>query len=152
MDSTVTSGIKLPPPLYFLLAFAAGLLLQFLFPLHVIPAPWHLLGWVLAPFFLLPLWALVTLKRAQTTASVFKKPSTLVTTGPYKMTRHPMYLSLVALYLALCVTFDLVWAAAALPLAIVLVDVTVIRREEVFLQQLFGEQYAQYTSKVRRWI
>ena len=148
MSSTVTSGIKLPPPLYFLLPFAGGLLVEFLFPVHLIPAPWRLLAGVLVPSFLLPLWALVTLKRAQTTASVFKKPSILVTTGPYKMTRNPMYLSLVALYLALCITFD----AATLPLAIVLVDVNVIRREEAVLQQLFGEEYAQYTSKVRRWI
>ena len=58
MDSTLTPGIKVPPPVYFLLAFVGGLLVQFLFPLHVIPAPWHLVGWVFAPFFLLPLWAL----------------------------------------------------------------------------------------------
>ena len=153
MDTPATSGIKLPPPVYFASALALGLLVEYLFPLNVVPAPWRVVGYVLVGLSPpLPIWAVVTLKRAQTTSSVYKKPAALVTMGPYRITRNPMYLSLVMLYLGLCVSFDLVWAAAVLPLVIVLVDVTVIRREEAFLHGLFGDAYAQYTTKVRRWI
>lgn len=79
-------------------------------------------------------------------------PKALVTDGPYRLTRNPMYLGMAFLYSGIALAFGLLWAFALLPVVLIVVDRAVIRREEPYLEDRFGEDYKRYRSEVRRWI
>ncbi|WP_406667277.1 methyltransferase family protein [Gallaecimonas sp. GXIMD1310] len=140
-------GVKFPPPLIFVVLFAAGLTLD-----HFFPAPLRPLAWVLVVAGLVVGgWALLTCWRAGTPVLPHKSAACLVKKGPFRFSRNPMYLSLSAIYLGLALWLQSLFAILLLPLALYLVWLLVIRREEAHLQHVFGEDYRHYCAKVRRW-
>ena len=96
----------------------------------------------------------VSFSRARTTVNPLKPETTsaLVTSGVYRHTRNPMYLGMLLLLVG--------WAAClASPAALVgalafglYIERFQIRPEERALAALFGGAYADYTSRVRRWL
>lgn len=92
--------------------------------------------------------------RAHTTINPLRpeRASTLVTSGIYRYTRNPMYLSLLLLLLSYA-SHLWSWAALAGPLAFVLyVNRFQIVPEERVLKLKFGSEYAEYQRRVRRWL
>ncbi len=78
--------------------------------------------------------------------------ATLVTDGPYRYSRNPMYLGMLCYLLALMYWLGNPIAAIA-PLGFVmLMNRTQIAREEAMLRATFGQEYSQYCSRVRRWV
>lgn len=91
-------------------------------------------------------------RRAGTAIHPFSEPSSLVTTGPFAYTRNPMYLGL-----ALLLTGWGVWLGSSTPLLVVPLFVALIHnrfilREEPFMAERFGDAYAAYRTRVRRWL
>jgi protein-S-isoprenylcysteine O-methyltransferase Ste14 len=81
------------------------------------------------------------------------RPTTaIVTSGPYRFTRNPMYVSLLCLYLAVACWLRLLWPVLLTPLVVWLVTRFVIAQEEQYLTRKFGAQYTAYQSRVRRWV
>jgi protein-S-isoprenylcysteine O-methyltransferase Ste14 len=78
--------------------------------------------------------------------------SALVTSGPYRFTRNPMYLGMAFLYIALALALGFVWPLIVLPLVIAAVDQLVIAIEEAYLVRRFGQPYCDYMAETRRWI
>ncbi|TFL08746.1 hypothetical protein CSC72_16225 [Pusillimonas noertemannii] len=78
-------------------------------------------------------------------------PDRLVTTGPFAFSRNPMYMGHIIFLAGLALALHS-WLAAALALATVLRFNSRIRRDESRLVERFGEPYAVYMTKVRRWI
>lgn len=89
-----------------------------------------------------------------TTISPFTphKTEKLVTTGVYRFTRNPMYLSLVLWLCALGFYRQTLLFPLPIALFVIYINHFQITYEEEALSQLFGQHYSQYTSKVRRWI
>lgn len=147
-----------PPPVYFGGLFLLGLVLQWLVPAGVpgagaLGAAYTTVGWGLAlGGACLAAWAIATVKLRQTSGNIYKAPSLLVKTGPFALSRNPMYLSLALLYLGLVLIFDLGWALIGWPIAIAATTFLVIRPEEAWLEDLFGQDYRDYKARVRRWI
>jgi len=75
-----------------------------------------------------------------------------VVTGPYRVTRNPMYVSLAAVYVGVTCLFNTVWPLVLLPLVIVAVQRLVIAKEERYLEAKFGQAYRDYQARVSRWI
>lgn len=76
----------------------------------------------------------------------------IVTAGPFRLTRNPMYLSLCLLQLGLGLLINgLIPLLLVIPLALTL-HFGVILREERYLTAKFGETYTHFQSHVRRWI
>jgi protein-S-isoprenylcysteine O-methyltransferase Ste14 len=72
--------------------------------------------------------------------------------GPFRLSRNPIYVALVASLMALAISFDSLWyLLAALTLLLVL-DLGVVRAEERYLGERFGAPYAAYRARVRRWL
>jgi len=71
----------------------------------------------------------------------------LVTTGMFSTIRHPMYLSLMLMYLGSAIGWGIVWMLLPVLLFSAL-TVLIAIREEAFLLQKFGSQYAEYMHKV----
>jgi protein-S-isoprenylcysteine O-methyltransferase Ste14 len=76
----------------------------------------------------------------------------MVTDGPYAFTRNPMYVSLTLIYVGLALLTRMLWPIIVLPVILALITVLVIRREERYLSDAFGEEYAAFKKRVRRWV
>lgn len=97
-------------------------------------------------------WGLVTFWKAKTTTVPGKTSSQMVTWGPYRFTRNPMYVGLTIAYLGEALLLRQLWPVVFLPLVIAYVNWIVIPLEESKLQEAFGEQYDRYRSRVGRWV
>ena len=149
--------LKLPPPV---VALAAGLLMFGLAACGLAPSPLsaacrHVGAAVL---FVLGVSLLLASGRlffkAGTTVLPYKpeKTSKLVISGMYRHSRNPMYLAML-LMLSGWTAFLGDWAAlAGLPLFMLYMTRFQIIPEERALTALFGEEYREYTRRVRRWI
>jgi protein-S-isoprenylcysteine O-methyltransferase Ste14 len=154
VETTETAGVPLPPPLLYLAGLLVGLALELAFPIDG-PPTWvriavGALG--LAAFLYLDGGATMRFGRADTNVIPWKPASALVTDGPYRITRNPMYVGMACLYVAIAVGFSLIWALVLLPLVLIVVDRLVIAKEEPYLERLFGEPYLDYKNRVRRWL
>lgn len=97
-------------------------------------------------------WALVIFHRAQTTTVPGRSSKQLVTWGPYRVTRNPMYVGLAVAYLGEAGILKHVWPVVLLPLTIAYLNWTVIPVEEARLTEDFRDEYEQYRARVRRWV
>jgi protein-S-isoprenylcysteine O-methyltransferase Ste14 len=152
-DRPRTSGVIAPPPLIFGVPLVAGLLLDRWHPLPFL-AP-AIASWIGIPLVLLCLIgfpAVLAFRRAETSPNPWRPTTALVTSGPYRFTRNPMYLGMALLYLGGICWGNSLWPLFALPIVLWVMQVGVIAREEAYLESLFGEEYRAYRSRVRRWI
>ena len=97
-------------------------------------------------------WGLVLFRQARTTTVPGQSSAQLVTSGPYRFTRNPMYVGLSLAYLGEAALLKQMWPAILLPLTIAYVNWTVIPLEESRLEEVFADQYRDYRARVRRWI
>jgi protein-S-isoprenylcysteine O-methyltransferase Ste14 len=135
-------------------ALALGLLFHFLWPLRFLSrteALW-LGGLLIAVSIAIGLGAVSQLVKAKTALDVRKPTMKIVTRGVYRLSRNPIYLSMILLLLGIALCVDSLWILLfAIPLAVIL-QKGVIEPEERYLEQKFGEKYLRYKATVRRWI
>jgi protein-S-isoprenylcysteine O-methyltransferase Ste14 len=147
---------RVPPPLYFAASLAAGLYLQHLLGLGLakpLPRPWQAVAILLLVVGLLLAASAVGLfSRHRTTIVPHGASSALITNGPYRLSRNPMYLSLSLLYLGLALWFQRWIALPFLALPLWLLTVFIIPMEEAQMRQRFGKAYDEYCDRVRRWL
>lgn len=146
-----------PPPFLFVLGFVTGLLLHKFAPLSLVPggptafSVWF--SWVLVALGLIILsWAMITFRAARTAIIPFGPATQVVEAGPYRYSRNPMYVGIGLLYVGLALWLNRLWPVLLLPGVYALLGVLIVRREERFLADLFGEAYADYRRRVRRWL
>lgn len=146
----------LPPPVLYAACFGVGLLADRLLPwspawMHGAPVRW--LGWliVLAATVLgLSSAGLFLLRR--TTVIPHRRPSRLVTDGPYALSRNPMYVALTAAYGGVCLLIGRAWPLLLLVVAVTVMHRVIIPSEERRLADTFGAAYDTYCRRVRRWL
>lgn len=148
------AGVRLPPPLIYVVFFGLALLLHLVAPLAIAPSIV-----VRAAALILLVGGLVLIgssnvlfRRANTSLMPIKPASALVQGGVYRLTRNPMYLGLLCVYIAAALWFGLIWPLVLAPLLIVAMQRLVIAKEEAYLDRRFGDDYRQYRAHVRRWI
>ena len=90
--------------------------------------------------------------RARTPVDPYSPSETIVTDGPYRLTRNPGYLGLALTYAGIAIVANAPWALVPLPVAIAVIDRGVIAREERYLERKFSARYTDYKRHVRRWI
>jgi protein-S-isoprenylcysteine O-methyltransferase Ste14 len=96
-------------------------------------------------------WGLVLFGKAKTTTVPGKLSGKLVTWGPYRFTRNPMYAGLVLAYLGEAGIQKQIWPVVLLPFMVAYLNWTVIPLEEAKLEEAFREEFIQYRLQVRRW-
>jgi protein-S-isoprenylcysteine O-methyltransferase Ste14 len=97
-------------------------------------------------------WSLWLFARHQTGLLPGQETSTMIERGPYRLSRNPLYVGLLALYLGLALLGPTFWGLVLLPAAVLLVLWGAILPEERFLQARFGAAYDDYRRRVRRWL
>ena len=156
MDNTAdTAQVIIRPPLACGLGVVAGLALNWLVPLPILPANLPA-GWLGTMVFVLALalfaWAIVTITRAGSNVPTNRPTTTIVESGPYRFTRNPIYLGMSLGLISLAIAFDNLWLLLMLvPFALV-IRYGVVAREEAYLERKFGDVYRRYRGRVRRWL
>ncbi|MCC7328678.1 MAG: isoprenylcysteine carboxylmethyltransferase family protein [Gammaproteobacteria bacterium] len=146
--------IRLVPPICFLLAIVLQVALDRLLPgPEMLDASWRWLGLLLpVPALLLAATAAWALVRRRTTLNPFGTPSRLVTDGPFRYTRNPVYLALACLLLGVATGLGSLAAFLVVPAFARAITAGFIRREEQALSAAFGPAYAEYCRRVGRWL
>jgi protein-S-isoprenylcysteine O-methyltransferase Ste14 len=149
-------GVRLPPPLLYVAGWAVGVLLNRWRALPITPGPSVVRAIAatacVVAWMALMLSALGAFRRGHTTMVPNRPATSFVTSGPYRFTRNPMYVSLVVLYLGATLFADSWWPLLFLPVVVIAVQRTVIAREERYLGGAFPAEYAMYRARVRRWL
>ncbi|MDX2111431.1 MAG: isoprenylcysteine carboxylmethyltransferase family protein [Verrucomicrobiota bacterium] len=147
-------GVLVFPPLLFLVCCAASGLLHLIWtiPLMNRQASWWLGGVLALLAGSLASWASRTMKRAGTNIRPNQPSLTVVTSGPFRLTRNPMYLSLCILQSSIAILIN-GWLPllVVVPLALIL-HFGVVLREERYLERKFGDKYLAFKQSTRRWI
>lgn len=157
MDKQAEAGaaVKVPPPLVYLAAVAAGVGLQLVWPLPGGLARAALIALALCiavPGVLLVGGALRLFRETEQDPKPWLATPAIITGGVYRYTRNPMYLGLAVLQLAIGVGLGNPWIVLLVPLSCAIVHITAIRPEEAYLEQKFGATYLEYKRAVRRWL
>lgn len=76
----------------------------------------------------------------------------LITDGPYRISRNPIYLGMSCIYLGATILFDLAWGMLLFVPLIYIIRKYVIAREEKYLMRKFRGDYAEYCATTRRWL
>lgn len=153
-SSEETVAFRLWPPV----AIGAPLLVGWLATLRwtdpVELGGWRvLLGWGLVLFFLgWNGWSLWLFGRHETGLLPTQATRAIIAEGPYRVSRNPLYVGLLALYLGLALLAPTFWGLMLFPAAVVLVLWGAILPEERFLHERFGAPYDEYAKRVRRWL
>lgn len=143
-----------PPPLVYAVGLGCGWWLQHRWPLGGHPPVWlqHIAEALLIASVGLMLWAAITIWRHNTTVNPYGSVTRLVTSGPFSLSRNPIYLADAVAYAALTVLLGSLWPLLFVPLVWATMHYGVIMHEERYLTDQFGEDYRAYTSRVKRWI
>lgn len=147
------AGVIAPPPLIFLAFFALGHYGFSSTPTGLDPLTREALGFFMTGSALaLLVGARSRFVQAGTEVRPWKPTTALVLNGPYRLTRNPMYVAMTLLYLALSLWVDRLGPLLVLPGLLLTIHYGVILREERYLFRLFGDSYAHYRQRVRRWV
>ncbi len=158
-DTTVEQGaaVRFPfPPLLFAAPLAVTLAADRW--VHPLPLPAALFavtaagGVLTAAGVALGIAGVATVTGHHSTVVPHRPVTTLVTAGPYRLTRNPMYLGLTTAYLGVALRAGSWWPLFALPMCVLATTRLVIRQEEEYLGRRFGAAYQRYRERVRRWV
>lgn len=158
-ESYYTTNMKsflrvVPPPLVaIVLVLVMEMIVSFAKWMAVVFLLQELLAYVFFVVgFIFMMWSVVLLAKAGTTLNPNKKPSALITNGPYLVSRNPMYLSwnLIMIGYAFLRGIPLLFLA---PLLFCLVmDRTVVPHEESLMRKQIGSTFDRYANSVPRWL
>ncbi len=142
------------PPTYLLVSIVVMVVLHFLFPvMAIIPLPWNVIGIIpLALGIAINIFADSVLHKADTTVKPFEESTALVTSGAYRISRHPMYLGFVLILIGVAILLGSLSPCVVILIFAILMDQIFIKVEERMLEARFGGEWQAYKLKTRRWI
>jgi protein-S-isoprenylcysteine O-methyltransferase Ste14 len=145
-------GVRIPPPVWLAAVLAGAWALDQLIQVQIgPPAPEAGIGLAFLAVAWLG-WALVTMLRARTDPRPHTEDAVLLTHGPFRFGRNPIYLGFLLLATAAALAEGTLAFWLAVPALHILLDRLVIAREEAYLATRFGQAYAAYAARVRRWM
>jgi protein-S-isoprenylcysteine O-methyltransferase Ste14 len=142
------------PPVVLLLFIGAGFGLRRLFPFGADKAPIESViagNALMVVGFLIAVLGAREMVRARTSFHPGAKAAALVTSGVYRRTRNPMYLSFLFFLIGLGLALPNPWLILLAPVLLIYMQERVIKREEAYLSARFGPEYDAYRGRVRRW-
>ncbi len=150
----LSAGVRLDPQLIYAIPLAVALALRRWVRLDLLP------GGFAAPVGIATIAlgvavagaAVRRFRAARTTLQPWESTAALVTEGPFRFSRNPIYVGYTLLYLGIGFWMNSAWSLVLLPLVLAAMHRLVIVKEEAYLESRFGEAYETYRRRVRRWI
>ena len=135
-------------------AFGAAAFLNWLLPLRSYACESsHIAGGILGfTGSALGLWGVRAFHRAGTNVSPSRPTTALVTDGPFRYSRNPLYVAMTVIYLGMTLALGSWWPLAMLIPVLAMVHWRIVLREEQYLENRFGDNYRAYKVRVRRWV
>jgi protein-S-isoprenylcysteine O-methyltransferase Ste14 len=148
------AGVRIPPPVLMLIHLVAAFALNGLLRIpESIPQVVRWAGYLLvATALTLAFSAVNQFRAANTTLDPHGSVGAIITSGPYRFSRNPIYLGFLLLVIGLPLIFGNVWGLLISPVQIIPFYFLIIRHEEEYLARKFGDAYLSYKSGVRRWL
>jgi len=145
---------KIMPPTYFIVLLFSSIGLHFLFPvMRLISLPYNYLGILIIIFgIILNLWTDSLFKKRQTTVKPHEMPNFFISSGPFRISRHPMYLGMTLILLGVAVFFGSLISFVFPIIFVMIMEKLFIPMEEKNLEKEFGDKYIAYKKRVRKWI
>jgi len=149
--------LHVPVPWVFILTYLLGVGLEAICRSSVHSPETHLVGSIpggvlFATGATVAAWSWLIFHKARTTTIPGRASSKLITWGPYRFSRNPMYVGLVFAYLGEAGLLHQLWPVLLLPLTVAYLNWIVIPVEEARLKEVFALEYQAYCAKVRRWV
>ncbi|CAN5245667.1 isoprenylcysteine carboxylmethyltransferase family protein [soil metagenome] len=147
-------AVVLPPPLLYAAAFGIALVLHWLWPIPILGDPvagW--IGWVLVVAgLMLNIWGAWSMHSARTPINPYRPVRSIIESGAFHLSRNPLYVGLYFIFAGLTLLIDSLWGLLMLLPLLVVIHVGVIRPEERYLAEKFGDAYRAYCARVRRYL
>ena len=144
------------PPVVYVLAITLAVLMGHIASLPALHSRgyvvWLAGGTLVVLAAAIDIWAVRTLWAGHTTAMPHRCANRLVTGGPYRYSRNPIYLGYTLITLALGLLSGNIWFFAAAPAAAIVTSLYAISREEKHLHARFGADFERYCQRTRRWL
>ena len=154
MDPTDRPNVVALPPLIYLAGLIAAIVLNALVPMRLPltpPVRWAGAGLAIAAFVVAGI-ARRAFARAGTNVNPMAPATALVTSGPFRWSRNPMYVAATALLAGVGLASQMAWALLVLVPVLAIMHWGVVLREERYLTRKFGAQYEAYRARVRRYL
>ena len=152
--TTDKPGVIAPPPLLFGTALVAVLALRWFHPLPIIGS-----AAILWPCLILVALGIAigipgrrAMKAARTNVNPYRPTTAIVTSGPFRFSRNPLYVGVTLVYLGVTLALNTWWSLVVLMPILLVMHYGVVLREERYLEGKFGDAYRQYRSRVRRYL
>jgi|TARA_B110000483_G_scaffold239149_1_gene317125 protein-S-isoprenylcysteine O-methyltransferase Ste14 len=139
------------PPIILLISLICQFIIYFSFPIEADLS--SLIGLILI-FSGLSMAAISfrLMSKIKTTFIPDGTPEKLVSTGPFKISRNPIYLGMFMFLLGVAFMMESVSALLIASIFALIINYTWISHEEKKLAEIFGQNWVEYCSKVRRWL
>jgi protein-S-isoprenylcysteine O-methyltransferase Ste14 len=157
MNANDHADVAVMPPLLFIGALIGGALLSYLMPIGPGLGSANWLALAVGFTFVALGFALVALsfrnfQRAGTSVVPTEPSTALVTTGPYRFTRNPIYIGFVLAYFGFAIVLTSMWVLLLLIPVLAILQRGVVVPEEAYLKRKFGDAYRKYQARVPRWL
>jgi len=145
---------RLYPPHYLLLSILLIVGTDSFLPVPFVSSAISLVGGVLFLFsgIVLTASAARLFSKAKTSIVPFSESTKLVVSGAYRFTRNPMYLGMFCCLIGVTLLVNNVMGLLVLLLFFFIIRQLFVLKEEVLMQETFGDDYAQFKARIRRWI
>ncbi len=145
---------KIMPTNYFIILLLLSIGFHFVLPIEkIIESPYIYFG---VPFILfgiiMNIWTDRLFKKNKINVKPNKIPTSLIISGPFRISRHPMYLGMAFFLFGIAILLGSIITFIFPIIFIILMELTFIPLEEKNLELTFGKKYLDYKKKVRRWI
>lgn len=146
-----------PPPFLYLGGFGIGWLIEQILPISIVSGNLKsveaVIGWILVVTgLMIMITGLYKFKKAHTKITPNLRATQLITTGPYRFSRNPLYTGWAVTYIGVILVMNILWCFFTLAVVLVIFNKVIIPREEEYLRNEFGESYLLYCKQVRRWL
>lgn len=97
-------------------------------------------------------WGSLVMRRGGTNINPALPTKALVLSGPFRLSRNPLYVAAAVMFIGLTLIVDSVWGLLILVPVLAVMHFGVILREERYLERKFGEGFRRYRARVRRYL
>jgi protein-S-isoprenylcysteine O-methyltransferase Ste14 len=149
-----TSIPRIPPPGFFLMGIVIMVLLNLYAPIgRWLDYPFRYFGIILiVAGFCIGLGCGIFFRKLGTNPRPGAKATLVVTKGPFRFTRNPMYLSLNIMLIGIAILLGTYSPLIVIPVFFFFVHTQFVLKEEKLMEEWFGESYLEYKRKTPRWL
>ena len=145
---------RIVPPIYFLAGLILMILLHSFAPTgRWLNYPWRYIGilFIVAGVFL-SIGSAMLFRKLGTNPMPGIRANLIVSKGPFRHTRNPMYLGLIVILTGTSILLGTISPLIVIPIVFFILHTQFVLQEEKWMEEWFGEPYLEYKSKTPRWL